>query len=306
MAQMLSGRYVTEKGRVLTKTALVQLKGHHDRDVNLSKIESWVRAVADEGAQIVCFPELATTMYFCSQADPAYLEWAEPVDGPSVRRIAAVARETGTVVVLPMYENDRGRLFNSAVVIGPDGSVIGTYRKNSIPKVERNVDKIDPTSNEAYYFEPSDRGFPVFDTPFGVKLGILICYDRHFPEAARVLGLGGATLLLVPSATCREWIREAWEVELRAHALANGYYVGGINKVGVCEGGDPARPHFGSSVLIGPRGEVLERASRDQDQAIYCDVSPERVAHQRGISRFFAKRRPDAYGPVCDQSLVSG
>lgn len=288
----------------MTKAALVQFNSHQDREVNLSKIETWIRTAAGNDAQIVCFPELATTMYFCSKAEPRYREWAEPVDGPSVMRVAAVARETGTVVVLPIYENDGGRLFNSAVVIGPDGNLIGTYRKNSIPKVERNVDKIDPTSNEAYFFEPGDLGFPVFDTPFGIKVGILICYDRHFPEAARVLGLGGADLLLVPSATCREWIREAWEVELRAHALANSYFVGGINKVGVCQGGDPARPHFGSSVFIGPRGEVLERASRDQDQAIYCDVSAERVADQRSISRFFAKRRPDAYGPVCDPSLV--
>ena len=224
----------------MVRIAGVQFVGHADKAVNIEIAERMVRQAAARGAQIACLPELFNTMYFCVETKPEYFDWAEPVPGPTTERMGALARELGIVLIAPVFEQaPDGRYFNCAAVLGPDGRMIGKYRKSSIPFMDV-AQSSEPRGNEKFYFTPGDLGFPTFDTPFG-RIGILICYDRHFPEAARVLGLGGAEILFVPTATTR-MTRYLWDVELRAHAIANVFYVCGVNKVGVDVGRLQARP----------------------------------------------------------------
>ena len=280
------------------RVALAQFSGHIDKNINVEKAENLARQAAGNGAQVVCFPELCSTIYFCFDRDKKWFETAEPVPGPAVDRLRKVARETGTVIVYPLYENDHGVLYNTAVVIGPDGGLIGKYRKMSIPQILRTVTSGETPGDERFFFQPGDLGFPVFDTPFGLKIGILICYDRHFPEAARVLGMKGAHLLLVPTATYRDWIRDVWEIELRAHAIANMFYVGGVNKVGKDVGGPPDRHYFGTALFIDPKGGVMSRAGDKEDEILYADIDPRTCDDVRDLWGFLKFRRPDAYGDV--------
>jgi N-carbamoylputrescine amidase len=284
----------------MVRVALAQFSGHESKDVNVRKAEDLARQAAGNGARIICFPELATTVYFCFDRDRKWFAAAEPVPGPAVNRLAAVARETSTVIVYPLYENDHGTLYNTAAVIGPDGNLIGRYRKMSIPQILRTVRPGETPGDERFFFSPGNLGFPVFDTPFGIKIGILICYDRHFPEAARILALRGAHLLLVPTATYREWIREVWEIELRGHAIANMFYVGGVNKVGPDVGGAADRHYFGSALFIDPRGNVIARAGDKQDEILYADVDPKVCEDVRSLWGFFDFRRPDAYADILE------
>jgi N-carbamoylputrescine amidase len=292
------GLAIPEEDPMTVRVALAQFSGHIDKNINIEKAESLARQAAGNGAQVVCFPELCTTIYFCFDRDKKWFETAEPVPGPAVDRLRRVAKETGTVLVYPLYENDGGVLYNTAAVIGPDGELIGKYRKMSIPQILRTVKAGETPGDERFFFQPGNLGFPVFDTPFGLKIGILICYDRHFPEAARVLGLRGAHLLLVPTATYRDWIRDVWEVELRGHAIANMFYVGGVNKVGKDVGGPPDRHYFGSALFIDPKGGVLARASDKEDEILYADIDPKVCEDVRDLWGFLKFRRPDAYGDV--------
>lgn len=220
-------------------------------------------------------------------------------DGP--RGAGPVQRSR--VIVYPLYENDNGTLYNTAAVLGPDGNLIGKYRKMSIPQILRTVKPGETPADERFFFAPGNLGFPVFDTPFGVKIAILICYDRHFPEAARILGLKGAHLLLVPTATYREWIREVWEIELRGHAIANMFYVGGVNKVGKDVGGPADRHYFGTALFIDPKGNVMGRAGDKQDEILYADIDPKACDDVRDLWGFFKFRRPDAYGEILKDTI---
>jgi beta-ureidopropionase len=280
------------------KIAGVQFVGHVDREVNVTTAIRLVRQAAGQGARIVCLPELFSTMYFCVETRREYFDWAEPIPGPTIDRMAAVARETGIVLIAPVFERaPDGRFYNAAAVIDPDGRVIGKYRKSSIPfmDVARSTD---PRGNEKYYFEPGDLGFPTFVTPFG-RIGILICYDRHFPEAARVLGLDGAEIVFVPTATTG-MARYLWDLELRAHAVANIYYVCGVNKVGVDAGGS-SRNHHGASMIVNPRGEILGQASDTRDDIVIADVDLSVIPELRALWGYYRDRRPDMYGPVVEQ-----
>ena len=287
----------------MVRAALVQFSGNESKEINIQKAEDLARQAAGNGAKIICFPELATTLYFCFGRDKKWFETAEPIPGPAVNRLAKVAKETGTVIVYPLYENDNGTLYNTAAVLGPDGNLIGKYRKMSIPQILRTVKPGETPADERFFFAPGNLGFPVFDTPIGVKIGILICYDRHFPEAARILGLKGAHLMLVPTATYREWIREVWEIELRGHAIANMFYVGGVNKVGQDIGGPANRHYFGSAIFIDPKGAVIGRAGDKQDEILYADIDPKVCDDTRDLWGFFKFRRPDAYGEVLKDKI---
>jgi N-carbamoylputrescine amidase len=256
-----------------------------------------IRAAAGRGARIICLPELFSTMYFCVETRREYFDWAEPIPGPTIDRVRAVARETGTVIIAPIFERaPDGRFFNAAAVIGPDGEVLGQYRKSSIPFMDR-ARSAEPRGNEKFYFTPGDLGFPTFPTPFG-RLGILICYDRHFPEGARVLGLGGAEIVFVPTATSR-MTRYLWDLELRAHAVTNIYYVCGVNKVGVDVGGS-ARDHHGASMIVSPRGEILAEASATTEDVAIADVDLGVLPGLRELWGYYRDRRPEMYGPVVD------
>jgi N-carbamoylputrescine amidase len=282
-------------GSGLSRIGLGQFTASSDREHNLTEVAKLIGEAAQTEVDLLCFHELATTTYFCYENNPAFRMLAESDDGKSVTRVRDAAAKHGVAVVFPFYERVAdGRLFNSAVVIGKDGAVLGKYRKMSIPSITRTVDPNETPGDEQFYFTAGDLGFPVFDVG-GLKVGILICYDRHFVEAARVIGLQGADILFVPTATYRAWIRRVWEAELIGHAIANGYYVAGVNRVGVEPGGAPNRSYFGSSLVIDPTGEVMARASDSEPGLLTVDISAERVADVRDLWGFFRCRRPDAY-----------
>ena len=187
----------------------------------IEKHEKYAREAAKQGAKVMCFQELFYGPYFCQVQDPEYFSYTEHIpDGPTTKRMQELAKETGMVLIVPMYEEDEhttGIYYNTAAVIDADGSYLGKYRKTHIPHVKGFWEK--------FYFRPGNLGYPVFDTAVG-KVGVYICYDRHFPEGARALGLNGAELVFIPSATSRGLSEYLWRVEQVSHALANGYYVG--------------------------------------------------------------------------------
>jgi N-carbamoylputrescine amidase len=286
----------------MVRIAGAQFIGHVDREANIGTAVRMVRQAAAQGAQIVCLPELFNTMYFCVETRREYFEWAEPIPGPTTDRMAVVARETGTVVIAPVFERGAdGAFYNAAAVLGPDGGVLGKYRKSSIPfmDVARSAE---PRGNEKFYFTPGDLGFPTFETPFA-RIGILICYDRHFPEAARVLGLGGAEIVFVPTATTR-MTRYLWDLELRAHAIANVYYVCGVNKVGRDVGGS-ARDHHGASLVASPRGEILAQASDTLEDLAVADVDLAVIPELRALWGYYRDRRPELYAAVVAESAAA-
>jgi N-carbamoylputrescine amidase len=278
----------------MVKIAGVQFAGNVDKEVNVQTAIRLVRQAARQGTRIVCLPELFSTMYFCVERRPEYFEWAEPIPGPTIERMADVARETQTVLVCPIFERDGTTFYNAAAILGPDGRMIGKYRKSSIPFMDRGRSS-EPRGDEKFYFTPGDLGFPTFDTPFA-RIGILICYDRHFPEAARVLGLGGAEIVFVPTNTTR-MARYLWDLELRAHAIANVYYVCGVNKVGVDVGGS-SRDHHGDSLVCNPRGEILAQASATREDIVVADVDLSVIPELRALWGYYRDRRPDLYGPL--------
>ena len=282
----------------MVRIAGVQFVGHVDREANVRTAIRLVREAAGRGAKIICLPELFSTMYFCVETRQEYFDWAEPIPGPTIDRMAEVARETGTVLIAPIFERaPDGLFYNAAAVLDPDGRVIGKYRKSSIPFMDV-ARSSEPRGNEKFYFEPGDLGFPTFPTPFG-RIGILICYDRHFPEAARVLGLDGAEIVFVPTATTG-MTQYLWDLELRAHAVTNIYYVCGVNRVGVDVGGS-ARNHFGSSVIVNPRGEILARGSDTHEDIVTADLDLSAIPELRALWGYYRDRRPDMYGPVVEQ-----
>jgi len=208
--------------------------------------------------------------------------------------MAKLAQDERIVLVAPIYERVvKGELYNTAVVIGPNGQLMGRTRKSSIPLV---VSK-DLAGYEKYYFRPGNTGFPTYPTPFGITIGIMICYDRHFPEHARLLALGGADLVFVPSATAG-MSRYLWEIELKAHAIDNIYYVGGINRVGKYIGGSPTQLYYGSSFFSDYRGQTVTQASDKKDDIIYADIDAGAIEKLRNTWGFFRDRRPDLYGAI--------
>jgi N-carbamoylputrescine amidase len=284
----------------MVKIAGVQFGGHVDKEVNLVTATRLVRAAARRGAQIICPPELFSTIYFCVETRPDYFDWAETIPGPTTDRMAALARETGTVLICPIFERtEDGFFYNSAAVLGPDGGLIGKYRKSSIPFMDRGL-SAEPRGNEKFYFRPGDLGFPTFPTPFGVRIGILICYDRHFPEAARILGLGGAEIVFVPTVTSG-MTRYLWDLELRAHAVTNIYYVCGVNKVGIDVGGS-TRNHFGSSLVANPRGEIIAQANDTGEDIVIADIDVSVIPELRAMWGYYRDRRPDLYGALIEVS----
>src|SRR5438046_326997 len=208
--------------------------------------------------------------------------------------MAKLAQDERIVLVAPIYERVvKGELYNTAVVIGPNGQLMGRTRKSSIPLV---VSK-DLSGYEKYYFRPGNTGFPTYPTPFGITIGVMICYDRHFPEHARLLALGGADLVFVPSATAG-MSRYLWEIELKAHAIDNIYYVGGINRVGKDIGGSPTHLYYGSSFFSDYRGQTMTQASDKKDDIIYADIDAGAIEKLRTTWGFFRDRRPDLYGTI--------
>jgi len=271
--------------------------------------ERGIRDAAARGAQIVCLQELFNAPYFCKVTDAERFDLAEPIPGPTVQRMQGVARELGTVIVVPIFEKRGPGLYhNSAAVVDADGTLLGVYRKMHIPD--------DPLYHEKYYFSPGEMyqhdearppsGFRVFRTKFAT-IGVLICWDQWYPEAARITSLMGAQILLYPTAIGwhpkekAEWgaaQADAWRTAQRAHAIANGVYVAAVNRVGFeAEPGTDGLEFFGHSFVCDPFGQLIAEAGTDP-AILIAECDPKRIEYTRRNWPFLRDRRIDAYGEI--------
>ncbi len=288
----------------LVKIGLIQAK--HDVDGNepvsvhkeksIEKHVKLVREAAEKGAQIICLQEIFYGPYFCAEQNSKWYDSAEEIpNGPTTAQFMSLARELGVVIVLPIYEREGiATYYNTAAVIDADGSYLGKYRKQHIPHVK--VGEEGCGFWEKYYFKPGNMGYPVFDTAFA-KVGVYICYDRHFPEGARLLGLKGAEVVFNPSATVAGLSEYLWKLEQPAHAVANGYYLGAINRVGT-EGPWNMGEFYGQSYLVDPRGSFVAMGSRDQDEVIIGEMNKKMIREVRDLWQFYRDRRPETYGEM--------
>ncbi len=286
--------------------ALVQLCMSADPADNAARAEAEVRRAAAAGARLVCLPELFRSRYFCQSEDERHFALAEPVPGPTTETFAALARELEITIVVSVFERRAPGLFHNtaAVLDGPQG-YLGKYRKMHIPD--------DPRYHEKYYFTPGDTGFRVFDTAAG-KLGVLVCWDQWYPEAARLTALRGAQLLIYPTAI--GWHPEekvergaaqhdAWETMQRAHAIANGCFVLAVNRVG--KEPDPSGTggieFWGQSFACAPDGQIIARAAADRAETLHARLDLRVIETQRVGWPFFRDRRIDAYGDLTARFL---
>ena len=254
----------------------------------IDKHAGYIARAAQDGAQIVCLQELFYGPYFCAEQQTRWYDLTEEVPGgPTTRFMQDLAREHRLALIVPVYEREQeGVFYNTAAVIGRDGGYLGKYRKTHIPHVA-------PGFWEKFYFRPGNLGYPVFDLGFA-RVGVYICYDRHFPEGARALGLNGAEIVFNPSATVAGLSEYLWRLEQPAHAVANGYYVGAINRVGT-EAPWNIGEFYGSSYFCDPRGQIIAQASRDRDEVLTTDLDLDKIAEVRRTWQFFRDRRPDMY-----------
>ncbi|MCG8463238.1 MAG: hypothetical protein MI750_00125 [Xanthomonadales bacterium] len=252
----------------------------------------YIDKAGEQGVQILCFQEIFTGPYFCPSQDTKWYGMAEAIpDGPTTQLMCEYAKKHNMVIVVPIYEVDMaGVYYNTAAVIDADGTYLGKYRKNHIPQVAGFWEK--------YFFKPGNMGYPVFDTAYG-KVGVYICYDRHFPDGARCLGLNGADIVFNPSATVAGLSQYLWELEQPAHAVANGYFVGAINRVGE-EGPWNIGKFYGSSYFVDPRGQIIAQASEDEDELLIAECDLDMIKEVRDTWQFYRDRRPETYDRLVD------
>ncbi len=288
------------------RIGLAQMRMSPDPAENLARAIGMIDAAAARGASVVCLPELFRTPYFCQTEDAGLFDLAEPVPGPTTAAVAEAARRHGVVVVASLFERrSPGVAHNTAAVIDADGSLAGVYRKMHIPD--------DPGYYEKYYFTPGDLGFTAIDTRAG-RLGVLVCWDQWFPEAARLATLAGAELLLYPTAigwhpaekqTEGAAQRDAWRTVQRGHAIANGVYVAAVNRVGHERParGAPGLEFWGGSFCCDPQGVVLAEAPEDREELLVVELDRERLEEVRRNWPFLRDRRIDAYGGLTRRLL---
>ena len=246
----------------------------------------FIEDAGKQGVQILCLQEIFNTPYFCPGQDSAWYESAEPVPGPTTERLSEYAKKYEMVIIASVYEKEQpGVLYNTAAVIDADGSYLGKYRKHHIPHTSGFWEK--------FFFRPGNLGYPVFETRYA-KVGVYICYDRHFPEGARVLGLNGAEIVYNPSATVAGLSQYLWKLEQPAHAVANGYFMGCINRVGVEKPWNLGK-FYGSSYFVDPRGEIFSIASEDKDELLVAEFDLDLIDEVRTTWQFFRDRRPETY-----------
>jgi len=249
----------------------------------------FIDRAGEQGVQILCLQEIFNGPYFCPSQDKRWYDAAEEVPGPTVAKLAPYARKYNMVLVVPVYERAmRGVYYNTAAVIDADGTYLGKYRKQHIPQVAGFWEK--------FFFTPGNGGYPVFKTKYAT-IGVYICYDRHFPEGARCLGLNGAEIVFNPSATVAGLSQYLWKIEQPAHAVANGYYVGAINRVGT-EAPWNIGKFYGHSYFVNPRGVILAEASEDADELVIADLDLGLIDETRNTWQFYRDRRPDAYDEI--------
>lgn len=284
------------------KIGLIQQHNTSDREDNISRLENSIRHLKEQGAQIVVMQELHNSLYFCQVENVNNFDLAEPIPGPSTERFGKLAKELGIVIVTSLFEKRAPGLYhNTAVVIENDGTIAGKYRKMHIPD--------DPAYYEKFYFTPGDIGFEPIKTSVGT-LGVLVCWDQWYPEAARLMALKGAEMLIYPTAIGyessdtpeeQERQREAWTTVQRGHAVANGIPVIAVNRTG--HEPDPSGQtkgisFWGSSFVAGPQGEMIFRAPKDEDVSVVLDID---IAHSEQVRRwwpFLRDRRIDRYGEI--------
>ncbi len=283
----------------IVRCSLIQATNVEPADSSLDAIKQamiekhvgMIRQAGADGAQIVCLQEIFYGPYFCAEQATRWYDFTEPVpDGPTIKLMQSLAKELKLALVVPVYEIEAaGFYYNTAVVIDREGQYLGKYRKTHIPHVA-------PGFWEKFYFRPGNLGYPVFDLGF-CKIGVYICYDRHFPEGARALGLNGAEIVFNPSATVAGLSEHLWTLEQPAHAVANGYFVGAINRVGT-EAPWNIGEFYGQSYFCDPRGQIFAQASRDKDEVLTADLDLDKLAEVRKTWQFFRDRRPDQYGDL--------
>ncbi len=266
-------------------------------EIKKAMIEKHIPMVEDagkKGVQILCLQEIFNGPYFCPSQDERWYEAAEELPGPSVELMQGFAKKYEMVIVVPVYEKVMaGVFYNTSVVIDADGSILGIYRKQHIPQVN-------PGFYEKFFFKPGTGGYPVFETRYA-KVGVYICYDRHFPEGARCLGLNGAEIVFNPSATVAGLSQHLWKIEQPAHAVANGYYMGCINRVGT-EAPWNIGKFYGTSYFVNPRGQITAEASEDDDELLVSDLDLSDIDEVRSTWQFYRDRRPEAYDEIFEEN----
>ncbi len=280
----------------VVRAGLVQARVGPDAPTDLSSLKKFmvdkhvalIEQAANRGVELLCLQELFYGPYFCAEQDPKWYAMAERVpEGETAQLMGAMAKRFSMVMVVPVYEEEMaGLLYNTAAVFDSDGAYLGKYRKTHIPHLA-------PGFWEKFYFRPGNLGYPVFKTRVA-NVGVYICYDRHFPEGARALGLNGAEVVLNPSATVAGLSEYLWELEQPAHAVANGYFVGAINRVGY-EPPWEIGEFYGKSYFCDPRGQIIAQGARDADEVVIADLDLDEIQQVRHTWQFFRDRRPDTY-----------
>ena len=250
-----------------------------------------IEEAGEKGVQILCLQEIFNTPYFCPGQDRKWYASAEPVPGPTTERMQVYAKKYQMVIIVPIYEKEQaGVYYNTAAVIDADGTYLGKYRKNHIPQTTGFWEK--------FFFKPGNLGYPVFQTKYA-KIGVYICYDRHFPEGARALGLNGAEIVYNPSATVAGLSEYLWKLEQPAHAAANGYFMGCINRVGEEKPWSLGK-FYGQSYFVDPRGQIFTEASRDDDELLISEFDLDLIDEVRSTWQFYRDRRPETYGDLTE------
>ncbi len=261
------------------------------KEAMIEKHLGYIRQAAERGSQLTCLQEIFYGPYFCAEQETRWYDFTESIpDGRTVRLMQDLAKKYRMALIVPIYERvQEGVYYNTAAVINQEGTYVGMYRKTHIPHVA-------PGFWEKFYFRPGNLGYPTFDLGFA-RIGVYICYDRHFPEGARALGLNGAEIVFNPSATVAGLSEHLWKLEQPAHAVANGYYIGAINRVGV-EAPWNIGEFYGSSYFCNPRGQIIAQAARDQDEVLTTDLDLDMIGEVRKTWQFYRDRRPDMYGEL--------
>lgn len=275
----------------LVKIGLIQAKWEGDMEAMIYKHEKMIGEAAAKGTQILCLQELFHLPYFPAEQDAKWYEYAETIPGPLTNRMGKAAKKHNMVLIVPMYEKEMtGIYYNTCAIIDADGRVLGKYRKNHIPHL--------PDFWEKFYFKPGNLGYPVFNTAYG-KIGAYICYERHFPEGARILGLNGAEIVFNPSATIASLSKHLWELDQPALAVANGYFVATINRVGIEAPWNTGR-FYGSSYICNPKGEIIAKGSENKDETIVADVDLDMIKEVRQLWQLYRDRRPETYNKLVE------
>ncbi|MCS7064178.1 MAG: acyltransferase [Methylacidiphilales bacterium] len=286
MSRIVRAGLIQASSAGIETTQIKKIKEHL-----IQKHLTFVEEAARAGVQVLCLQELFFAPYFCAEQTTRWYELAERIpEGPTTRLFCEIAQRHSMVMVVPIYEEEgEGLFYNAAAVIDADGKYLGKYRKNHLPQC-------DPGFWEKFYFRPGNLGYPVFETAVG-KIGVYICYDRHFPEGARCLGLNGAEIVFNPSATVAGLSEYLWKLEQPAHAAANQYFIGAINRVGV-EKPWQIGEFYGQSYFCNPRGEIIQIASRDREEVLIADLNLDMIREVRKVWQFYRDRRPETYEAI--------